>query len=65
MNYLLKIVKSYFTALLFVAMFITALLAVSIGVVVGGIFELIKAVSHPMPKYGKAAPLVDVAMAKR
>jgi hypothetical protein len=60
MNYVLKIVKKSLTALLFLAMCVTALLVVSVGVVVGGVFELAKAVSYPMTKLGKVAPVVSL-----
>jgi hypothetical protein len=58
MNYVLKILRKSLTALLFLAMCVTALLIVSVGVVVGGVFELGKAISHPMAKYGKTVPVV-------
>jgi hypothetical protein len=65
MNYVSIILRNCVTALLFVVMFVTALLVISVGVVVGGIFEVAKAVSHPMAKYGNAASVVDLAMVKR
>jgi|HubBroStandDraft_1064217.scaffolds.fasta_scaffold1128704_1 hypothetical protein len=65
LNFVLKILKSHLTAVLFVVMFITALLAVCAGVIIGGFFELGKAVANPSAKYTKATPLVDLELAKR
>jgi TM2 domain-containing membrane protein YozV len=60
MNYASKILRNCITSLLFVVMFVTALLVIAVGVVVGGFFEVAKVVSHPLAKYDRAAPVVGV-----
>jgi hypothetical protein len=53
MKDVLKIVTKSLTALLFLAVCVTALVLVSVGVVVGGVFELGKVIAHPTVGFGK------------
>ncbi len=64
MNSIVKILKPLWMAMFFMAMLVTALVAVCFVVVFGAVFALIQAVFGILPGFGKVSSVATLAPAK-